>query len=333
MIKDNPIIVNITRGSCIESYHRAHAIVVDSSGCIAARWGNPNLEIFPRSAIKPLQAISLLETGAAEHFKFSDSEIALVCSSHSGEAQHITLIQALLSRIGCFESNLQCGPHWPMDIESSNVMLQSGIIPSRVHNNCSGKHAGFLATASYLNESLENYVAQNHPVQTRVYRTLCEMGGCELSQTSRGVDGCGIPVYGMPLVSMALGLARIADPSGLSKSRQAAAKKIFVAMANNSVLIAGTGRFDTIAVTSGCGAFVCKGGAEGVHGASIAKSGLGIAVKVEDGGTRASEVAIAAILKFLSAFDPDVSIKLGNYLKLPIKNTINEVVGYISAEV
>jgi len=177
MTTGNPIVVDVTRGDAVESRHRAAAMVVGADGRIVAAWGDIDRPIFPRSAVKPLQALALIETGAAERFAVTDAELALACASHGGEPDHVGRVGAWLSRMGLGPDDLACGPHTAMSEAEARRMARAGETPSRLHNNCSGKHAGFLAAALHLGEPVAGYERPDHPVQRRVLATLTEMGG------------------------------------------------------------------------------------------------------------------------------------------------------------
>ncbi|MDA0306961.1 MAG: asparaginase [Proteobacteria bacterium] len=295
----NPLMIEVTRGAMVESRHHGHAVVADRHGNVLHRWGEAGKIIYPRSAIKPLQALALIETGAADAYGLSDAELALATASHGATPEHTDLAAGWLERIGLGPKNLECGGHAPMDKPTADNMIRRDELPGPIHNNCSGKHAGFLTTAKHLGEPLAGYIGADHPVQRRLAAILAEMGDCDLSQAPTGTDGCGIPVYGMPLRAMATALARMADPSELSPERRAAAVRIIAAMTTHPRLVAGPGRFDTLVMEAAKGAFVVKTGAEGVYAGIIPEMGLGIALKIEDGAKRAAEVAMAAVLKHL----------------------------------
>lgn len=326
MAARQPLTIEVTRGDMVESRHRAAAVVMDGAGKTLHSWGDVGRLVYPRSAIKPLQTLALIETGAAEHFRLSDAEIALASASHNGTPAHTGAVDGWLVRVGLSERDLECGAHPPMDEEAARALVRAGRAPGPLHNNCSGKHAGFLTTARHMGEPTAGYVKAGHPVQERLKEILGQMSGADLARAPTGIDGCGIPVYGMALAGLARALARMANGDRLETGRKAAAKRIVAAMTANPVLIAGRGRFDTGAMQAGKGAFAAKGGAEGVHVAIVPGLGLGVTLKVDDGAKRAAEVAMAAILNLLGVL-PDGLAK--PFLEAPVVNAAGIPVGVV----
>jgi L-asparaginase II len=331
MNTSNPVLIEVTRGGAVESHHRGSAAVVRADGTIVAQWGAAVEPVYPRSAIKPIQALALVESGAAEHFSLSVEELALACASHSGEPCHAEAVGGWLERVGLGLEALQCAIQTSRDGASADAMVRAGAQPTALNHNCSGKHAGMLSTALHMNEPIAGYLEPTHPVQRRVARILAEMGDCDLTDAARGIDGCGIPVIAMPLAAVALALARLAAPEGLEQKRATAARLLFAAMTAHPYLVAGRGRFDTTAMTAGGGAFAVKTGAEGVHVAAVPGLRLGIALKIDDGAGRAAEVAMAALLQHLSVLDDDARATLSPYLDAPVLNSAGLRVGTIRA--
>jgi L-asparaginase II len=321
----SPVLVEVTRGRLIESRHRGSAVVADASGRIVAAWGDAELSVYPRSSIKPLQALVLIETGAAKRFAVSSEEIALACASHDGETEHVARVSAWLDRMGLSEADLECGAHAPTGAQAAEALIRQGRAPSSIHNNCSGKHAAMLASARHLGEPTKAYIAPDHPAQLRLKRLLAEMSGSDLAEAPTGVDGCGIPVYAMPLRGLAQAMAGLARPDRFEPARGEATRSVIAAMTRHPRLVSGSGRFDTEAMAEGAGHFVVKGGAEGMHVAAIPGPGLGIALKIEDGGARASAVAMAALLaRFAGA-------SLPAWREIPVRNVAGREVGTLRA--
>jgi L-asparaginase II len=270
--------------------------VVDAEGGVVFATGDIDAAIFPRSAVKALQALPLVESGAAERLGLTDAELALACASHSGAAAHVATAEAMLRKAGRSAAALECGAHWPSDPASARALTIASAQPSALHNNCSGKHAGFICLACAHGEDPAGYVRPDHPVMRQVTAALAEMTGTRLDEGNRGTDGCSIPTYAIPLRALALAFARFGTGFGLSPARATAAARLRKAVATHPFMVAGTGRLDTELMTAlGFRAFI-KGGAEGVHCAALPELGLGLAVKCDDGAGRASDLVTAVLV-------------------------------------
>jgi L-asparaginase II len=324
-----PVLVEVTRGTMVESRHRGAAAIVDPTGRVVRAWGDIEATIYPRSSIKPIQALPLLESGAADAFGLSDAELALSCASHQGEARHAAGVTAWLERIGLSTDDLECGPQVPSGPAAARALFEAHGEPARVHNNCSGKHAGMLTTVRHLGEPVKGYSALDHPAQQRVLGTFEAMCGLDLSDAPRGIDGCSLPVWGMPLGNLALGMARFADPTDQPEPRQLAAARLRRAMAAEPFMVHGSGTFVTDCMTVTGETALVKGGAEGMFTAALPKLGLGVAVKIEDGAERASETAMAAILEALGVFDNRAIAALSGWLTQPLSNWAGSDIGVI----
>jgi len=329
----NPILVEVTRGDLVESVHRGRVAVVDVTGKVALQWGDTATPVFPRSAIKAIQALPLVETGAADAFALSDAEIAIACASHSGEARHVETVRNWLDRIGLSETHLECGAHWPRHHQPTlHAMLRAGETPGDVHNNCSGKHSGMLTTAHHLGEPLTGYTKPTHPVQQRVLGVLEQMCGLDLGSAPRGTDGCSIPTVAIPLGNLALGMARFADPGDeVPPARAAAVRRIAAAMAAHPEMVAGTGRYCSAVIAATKGRALVKTGAEGVFCAALPALGLGVALKCEDGARRGSEAMMTAILLRLGVLDAATARSIDRALPEPIVNWNGRLVGEVRA--
>ena len=299
----NPILVELTRGKIVESFHRGAVAVSDAAGKIHFQLGDIERPVYPRSAFKMMQALPLIETGAADAFKVTPKELSMACASHSSEPFHVKTVAGWLKRIGCGEGDLACGPHLPMSEAAARVMQRGRKEPTRLHNNCSGKHSGFLCTACHMGEPVAGYVEIDHPVQVRVRQAIAELCDVDGAQMPWGIDGCAAPNFALPLKNLALGFARLADPSGLASNRAAAAHRLVKAVRENPLYESGTGRSDVALIEATTGGTVTKIGAEGVYSASIPALGLGVALKIDDGTGRAAETAIAAVLARLGVLD------------------------------
>lgn len=319
----NPILVEVTRGALVESVHRGAVAVCDSKGALRFALGDVETPIYPRSALKPVQAIPLIETGAADQFALSDAEIALACASHSGEKIHTEAVAQWLARIGCGVADFACGAHRPTHEGTAVAMIRSGESWTALHNNCSGKHTGFMTLARGLSAAVAGYEQHDHPVQRAVERVFSEMAGLA-APLPWGVDGCTVPNFAVPLKALARALAQIADPSQLTSTRRAAAERILRAMTAHPELVAGTGRPCTLLMRQNR-AIAVKTGAEGVYVAILPDLGLGVALKIDDGAGRASETAMAALLIALGALkDEGAAASLAH---APVLNTRKVQVG------
>jgi len=328
-MSDLPVLVEVTRGAMVESRHRGSAVVVDGSGRVAFAWGDVAHPVFARSALKPLQALPLVETGAADALGLGPRELALACGSHHGEAVHVAAVSAWLARAGLGPGDLECGAHPPIDPDAAKALVAGGTAPSALHNNCSGKHAGFLATARHLGEPVRGYISPEHPVQRRVLATVEAMTGCDLSHAPRGTDGCGIPVIGIPLAGLARAMARMGDPRDLPPARAAAARRLLDAMAAEPLMVSGSTGFVTALLRAAGERVRAKPGAEGVYAAALPRLGLGLALKIEDGAGRAAEIALAAILQRLGLLDEATRAALDGRARPPVKTVAGGAVGEI----
>ena len=282
------LMIDLTRGPAVESRHAVHAVVL-RSGKTEAVYGDAARPTFPRSAIKPLQAIALIESGAADAFQLSPAEIALACASHAGEDMHTTPVGAWLKRLGLDDAALECGAHAPYH----NPCLPVG----NLCNNCSGKHTGMLTLAKHLGFALSGYVDVNHPVQQKILQTVAEMCGCAITPESCGIDGCSAPNPVMTLENMAQGFASMIDPAKLSFKRGAACARILQSMRENPLLVGGSKRFDSAVIAESHGEIICKIGGEGVYACVVPALSTTIALKVEDGAIRAAQAALFVLLE------------------------------------
>ena len=308
----NPFLVEATRGGVRESAHRGSVAVVDADGRVALAIGDVERLVFPRSAIKLLQALPLVASGAADQLELGDAELAVACASHGGESIHVETVRGMLARAGLDADALECGTHWPYHDGAARALAAEGGTPSALHNNCSGKHAGFLCVACALaaggdvRRLASGYVAPDHPVMRAVTAAVGAATGTDPDTLPRGTDGCSIPAYAFPLRALALAFARAGTGQGLAPPLAAAAARLRAAIAAQPMLVAGTQRFDTqLAQRFGTRA-LAKVGAEGVFCATVPERGLGVALKMDDGNNaRAAEVVVAAVLETLLAPEPE----------------------------
>lgn len=326
----NPTVAEAWRGSAVESRHRGAVAVVDWRGETLLEIGDVDVPIYPRSSLKPLQALALVESGAVGRFGLDSSHVCLACASHNGENEHTTRVAAWLEAIELDPSALECGAHYPYSEDARNALIRGDIQPTVLHNNCSGKHAGFLSVARCMNVDPAGYIAPDHPVQRLVTRIVEEACEYSLEGAVAAVDGCGIPVYGIPLRNLARAFAGFSPRAQGLGARSESGRIIVESILRHPYLIAGARRFCTRVIEASRGRAIMKTGAEGVFTGTLLEEGIGIALKIDDGATRASEVLMAAVLKHFSP-DPSFSAALDGECSVPIENAASRTVGRVAA--
>ena len=306
----NPVLVDALRGTAVESTHRGAFAVVDADGSVVASLGDIERPVFPRSAVKVLQALPLIASGAADRLGLTDEELALACASHGGEEIHARTAAGMLAKSGLDLAALECGAHWPYNEAAARALAAHGTLPTALNNNCSGKHAGFLCLACALHDGPDlqqyarGYVKPEHPVMREATAALQAATGYDLTAAPHGTDGCSIPAYAVPLRHLAHAFARVGTGHGLTVGHADAARRLRAAVAKAPYLVAGDGRFDTRVMTRLGARVFCKVGAEGVYCAALPERGLGVAIKIDDGNTaRAAEVVMAALIEAFVALD------------------------------
>lgn len=319
--------VVVTRGGILESRHRVHAAVVDGRGELIGIAGDPSLITAWRSGAKPMQAAPFVEAGIPDAVGWGDDEVALACASHAGEPEHVAIASRMLESLGLEEGDLACGPHEPLSKRGSKLLRESGLHPTRLHNNCSGKHAAMLAYAVRCGEGALGYQRAEHMVQRAVLATVSRWAGIPAQRVLVAVDGCGVTTFGLPLDAMATAFARFAIAAERGEEVPA---RIFAAMRSRPFLIGGTDRFDTVVLEETGGAVIAKVGAEGMHSVAVPARGLGLAIKVEDGGQRAQHVAVIRLLQLLGVFPEDLPARLAAFARTPVVNTRGETVGELA---
>ena len=315
----DPVLVEVLRGPLIESRHRGAVAVVDADGTAVLSVGVVAAPVFPRSAIKALQALPLVESGAADRFGFADEELALACASHGGEDGHVEGVARMLGKIGLDASALRCGAHWPLFQPAAFALARTGA-PSALHNNCSGKHAGFLSLARAMGVPHAAYWRPEHPVQQKVRAVLEDLTGAALKPDCCAIDGCSVPTWAIPLKDLARAFASFGSGRGLSRPRAAAAARLRLACARHPWHVAGTGRFCTEVMTLLGTRALVKTGAEGVFCGALPEAGLGIAVKCDDGAGRAAEAVMAAILLRFLALSASERAELSRFEHPVVRN-------------
>lgn len=323
--------VVVTRGDRVECVHRVATCASDVRGNVLAAAGTIDVPIFLRSTAKPFIAAAAVAAGVRERFGLDDREIAVMASSHHGEAFHVAAVRSILQKIGLDESALQCGAHAPLDEASAQALRDRGEKPTVVHNNCSGKHAGVLAFCKAIGADTATYLDPRNPVQQRILAFCARQSGDDPRAWPIGIDGCGIPVYATSLRRAALAFARYATLEGIPPADAAALKVVRDATLAFPEYGGGTGGFDAELMHAGRGAIVCKGGAEGVHGVACLDAGIGYVGKVVDGASRARAPMTVAALAALGCLDPEQLTKLAPFARPVVYNHAGTAVGVIEA--
>jgi L-asparaginase II len=319
-------IVEVIRGSILESYHVIHAAVVDSGGTLRAAAGNPELVTYFRSGAKPFQAAPLVRDGALDRFGIALQELALCCGSHSGEPRHLEAALSLLEKIGVDAESLACGAHPPYHERTRRDLAEAGLEPGKLHNNCSGKHVGMLALARARGWEPSGYQRPDHPVQGRILAEVSRWAGVPYEAIGLGTDGCGAVCFALPLNQMAFAYASLASAA---RRGERDATYVVGAMTSYPEMVAGEGRLCTDLMEHAAGRLFAKCGAEGVYFVGVPGAELGVALKVEDGSSRAVAPAILAVLRQLDLISEDDLGALGAHAYPDLYNTCGEVVGQI----
>lgn len=325
-MSSSPIIVQVTRGLTIESFHQAFAVVVDEEGKTIFSAGDENYVTCFRSSLKPFQASAAIKCGATAEAKFSTKEIALMCASHCGEKIHIRTAKRMLEKLGFSIKDYECGAHPALDTSTYHSMIKSGIIHSAIYNNCSGKHAGMLCLAKHLSGKPTGYLSKKHPVQKEILNQVIRFARKE--PDALGIDGCSAPIPFYDLKT----IAKMFQKLGSQKYNELT--KAYNAMCAYPYLIAGEGHFDTEFIKVMDGAGVSKGGGEAIQGLSIQtkKYGtIGIALKIIDGSHRARDVAIMSVLESLKLLSHKEKKQMKEFILKPILNHNNIQTGKIEA--
>ena len=326
-------LTHVMRGNIVESIHRGDLAVVDWRGKLLHYVGAPEEKVtFIRSSSKPIQALPVLESGAADHFGLSEQELAVLCASHNGEKKHLDAVRSILGKVGLGEEALQCGKHLPLWKEAAQEMLQANIAPTDIHSNCSGKHSGMLTLCQHMGWDIAGYTRLDHPVQQAMLKKMALFAGLSVEEIEIGIDGCGVPVYGLSVYHMAKAYARLARPEELGCVEQDSAKRITAAMISHPFLVAGTGRLCTNLMEVAQGKVFAKSGAEGVYCVGIPELGVGVAVKAEDGnGGRCSTPAIVETLRLLGILNQEQVAALKPLANPALYNHRRDEIGEIKA--
>jgi len=324
-------LIEVSRGPLVESIHHVAAAVCDPRGELVFSLGAVDIPVYLRSSAKPFITSAIVRSGAADRFALTDTELAVITASHSGQDMHVEAAAGILRKIGLEASALQCGAHEPYHEPTARAMRARGEAPTPLHSNCSGKHAGILALTVHLGADPAGYLHPDHPAQRMILDVCATFVGERRERLPIGVDGCGIPVFATPLRHAATGFARFATGRELPSDLAAAAKRVYHAMVTHPEYVAGTARFDTDFMSAAGGRAASKGGAEGVMGVAHAARSLGLALKIVDGAKRAVDPAALAILDHLALLDGIRSEPLLPHRSPEIPNVAGRVVGAVRA--
>jgi len=329
LIRDEPLLVEVTRGELVESVHRVAACAVDSAGRVLYRAGEVDVPVYLRSAAKPFIAAAAVEAGVVERFGLTAREIAVMTGSHCGQPIHTEAVLSILRKIGMEVSALQCGVHPPYDESAANEMRRSGIEPSALHNNCSGKHAGILALCLVIGADPATYLSRDNPAQRRILEFCARLSDDDAATWPVATDGCGIPVYATSLRKAARSFARLATLADTRASDARALQVVRDAMIAYPQYVAGAGQLDTELMVAGGGEIASKAGAEGVHGVAAVARGCGFASKVADGSSRARGPATLGALRSLGVLDEEKASLLTRFQRPAVYNRAGQAVGEI----
>lgn len=328
---ENPILVEVIRGEVVESFHRGVICVVGEDNKVLFSKGNIHQVCYPRSAMKFLQPIPLLESGAVERFGFTLEEIAVMCGSHNAESMHLDVVTSILHKIGLTASDLKCGAHYPMQPNDIATLYREDKKPTDLHNNCSGKHAGFLAYCVHFGYDTKDYLHPNHPLQRAIKQVCSEM--YEVSEDSMllAIDGCSAPVYSVSVYHQAIGYKNLAASSLFGERRKMACDLIIEAVKSFPAMVAGTARYCTDMMQVCGDEIVGKTGAEGVYCMSLYRKKIGVCIKIDDGKMLPQYNVAQAFIESTNLFSEEKISSLHHYLQEDINNWNQYTTGYISA--
>jgi L-asparaginase II len=326
------VLVNVMRSGIVESRHRGHLVAVDAKGQVIYSLGDPKAVTFWRSAAKPLQALPLVEEGGIEFFGLTAQELAVICSSHGGETEHIQAVASILRKIGLTEDALECGPAAPMNGSAARNLLRNNKPFLPVHNPCSGKHSGMLALCILKGWPVKGYYQVGHPVQQTILKTISQTTYYKQDDIKLGIDGCGVPVYCLPILNMAMAFSSLAQPPETTGAgRKSALQQICDAMTSYPFFVAGTNRLDTILMEVTEGRLVAKLGSESVYCVGLKNNGMALCLKIEDGGYRALAPAVIQALARLGWLTEEEVKQIRSKMRLTITNHRGEAIGSLEA--
>jgi L-asparaginase II len=324
-------LIETTRGTARESLHRGAVAVVDRTGRVRYRAGDPELALFLRSSAKPLQALPLVESGAADTLGLTEPELAVICGSHAAEPEHVAAVRSILSKAGLDEGALQCGAHAPGDAAQAAALAREGRSPTAIHNNCSGKHAGMLVACRVRGWPVDSYRAPDHPLQREIAAVVGAFCGVPQDDVVLGIDGCGVPTFQLTVSQVARAFAGLADASALPAGRRDAVGRITQAMVAHPTMVSGTGRLNAVLMQALGDRLFAKTGAEAVFGIGLTSHGWGIGIKIEDGNNRGMGAVVLETLRQLEVVTPPELEALASHHRPTIRNHEGRAVGEMHA--
>ncbi len=331
----NPILVEVSRGGVLESFHRGVICIVDKDDKIVFSMGDTEQVCYPRSALKFFQQIPLLVSGAVEHFGFTEKEIALFCGSHNGELQHVETVRSILSKIGLDESHLQCGPQMPTLKDDMHMLIKNDLQPQKIHNNCSGKHAGFLAYCVYKNLSTDDYIHPGHALHREILEVISDFHRYPKEKIRQGIDGCSAPIFSFPVYNQAVAYKNLVSPDGFGEDITRACRMMVDAIVKYPEMIAGKKRYCSDLMRVSEGKLIGKTGADGVYSIGIMGLNYGICIKVDDGKMGPQYNIAQAVIEQLNILTEEHNEELRHYMRHENKNFGGLVTGetYVSDNV
>lgn len=321
-------LVNVSRGPLVESLHRGDAVVVSDQGKITHYIGDPYKVTYIRSAGKPLQTLNVIMSGAADKYGFSDAELSIMCASHYGEKFHRDTVRGIMNKIGEPINSLLCGKSMSISEKYAQKLIEKKVVLNETNSDCSGKHAGMIATCLHKGYDIKNYMNNSHPLQSEIIDIIAYMCEIEKENICIGVDGCGVPVHGMPIYNMALGFAKLANPNNLNKDYKDACNRVFDAMNNHPEMLAGTNGFCSELTEYTNNKLVGKLGAEGIYCIGFKEKNIGLAIKIEDGDyDRALWPTVMRCLEDLKILNKIELQRLKRFKESPNTNIHGDIVG------
>ena len=316
----NPILVEVYRGEVLESFHRGVICIVNENDEVIFSMGDVQQLCFPRSAMKFFQQIPLLTSGAVEHFGFTQKEIAIFCGSHNGEAEHVETVQSILNKIGLTADDLLCGPQMPTLKEDANYLIKNDLQPKRIQNNCSGKHAGFLAYCVYNNLPTKDYINVNHPLHQAILKVVADFHNYPIEKIQNGVDGCSAPIFAFPVINQAIAYKNLVYPTKFDEATQKACKTMVDAITAYPEMIAGQKRYCTDLMKEADGQLIGKTGADGIYSIGLVNQHMGICIKVDDGKMGPQYNVAQTVIEQLGILSAEKNERLRHYVAFENKN-------------